>query len=123
MSSAKDCDGEVLSAIEAVKAAALCIEERHYKWMIDAAIKHFEAEVDRLEIDITRHRAMFHVPHFDGPGSIKLDRDEAINRKLQYIQQYIPIITFLRALSNLVMTVSAINFAEQVLKAMGKIKR
>lgn len=99
---------------KAVREAALQLEERHFVWMVDAAIAHFAASRTRCQDAIVRLERFPDAERFNKYGE---DRErtpaEQIAQQLESLAAYEAILRFLGALHRAISTMSARKFATE----------
>ena len=79
--------------------AFAALESRHLSWIIGAAIEHFAEAIEHTEIDIMRHETFRAEPEIDRFGTER-ERAQEVERDRARRLEYVKIVRFLRALSD-----------------------
>jgi hypothetical protein len=104
-----------------VRRAAGQLQDHHYHWMVDAALRHFQKRVAEEEHEVVRHER-FREEEPEGHLSLQRTRDEEIAKLRASIAQHRAIIAFLRAVHEALTIVSAEQFAAD-LRASGFLRQ
>jgi hypothetical protein len=109
----KKLDEEFKVLVAKVKEAAKALTGRHYIWMIDAALGHYQETIKKEEMELIRHQMFIGEPH-EGYHTMKYDRKEEIEKIRGYMTQNRAIVVFLQALGELAHHIDNVNFAESI---------
>lgn len=101
--------------IAKVHNAASYLENKHFDWIVNAALDHFNKEIKDLELSIIRHQ-IFKDEVYYAYQTLDTTREEEIERAHHFIEEYGKVVNFLRALSNLLRDHSARQFAREILQ-------
>ena len=105
------------AAVKEARAAAARLHERHWQWIVDAALRSFEESVAKDERETVRHER-FLDEAADGWSSLGESRAERLGHIKEVLEQRRAILLFLRAASRVLTIVSAEAFAQE-LRASG----
>ncbi len=61
---------EMAARLEAVRAAKAKLQDKHFVWIIDAALEHYVAEAKKVETEIVRYQTLSDLPLFSKFGRI-----------------------------------------------------
>ena len=110
---------EMAARLEAVRAAKAKLQDRHFIWIIDAALEHYVGEAKRVENEILRYQALPELPLFSkfgriGPVTAPATRETELPRLHVYLSEYYAVLEFLQALKDAEVIRSAEVFAEDM---------
>jgi hypothetical protein len=100
-----------------VRVAAARLQDRHYHWIVDAALRHFQKRVAEEEQAIIRHER-FRDEEPEGYLSLVKPREQEIAELRASVAEHRAIIAFLRAVHDALALASAEQFAAD-LRASG----
>jgi hypothetical protein len=100
-------------ALAAARAAAVPLQDRHYQWIVDAALRHFDDAIAKSEREVVRHeRFRDEAPR--GWSTFDESRDERIAALREALVEHRKILAFLQVLSRAVTIASAEGFADDL---------
>lgn len=105
--------------VDDLKLAASKLRDCHFQWIVDAALDHFNAEIQKCEVEIVRHEHFAEEPFFDY-RTLDETRAEKIVQSRQRLCEYRNIVSFLRVLSQISLNMSAQKFAWEVASTFRK---
>ena len=111
---------EMTAKVAAVREAMGNLHERHFLWMIDAAIEHFAASVKRTELEILRFDGLPDAPIFTRYGKDRGADQQAAGRRAEVpklrasLMEYYAILECLQALKDAASLHSAEVFAASI---------
>jgi hypothetical protein len=88
------------------------IETKHIVWIFTEAGEHFEKEIERIEMEIMRHKAFLHEPMVC-ISLVKKTRQDRLSECEEYLKQYREIVNFCRLAREQAAEKSAEEFARQ----------
>jgi hypothetical protein len=100
-----------------VREAKKRLDDRHFKWILDAAMAHFAERVEETETTITRYTQLPELPIFSrygkdlGPDYAGAKREAEIPKLRASLEEYYAILDFLHAMSDAEVVRSAEVFA------------
>jgi hypothetical protein len=105
--------------LEAVRAAKAKLQDKHFIWIIDAALEHYVGEAKKVETEIVRYQTLTGLPLFSkfgriGPVTSPATRKSELPRLHGYLSEYYAILEFLQALKDAEVIRSAEVFAEEM---------
>ncbi len=92
--------------LAAIKQAKDKLAERHFKWILDAAIEHFAVDVADTEATIVRYVALPELPIYSRFGKSQGDDYQGAKREMEvsklraHVTECYAILDFLQALSD-----------------------
>ena len=115
---------EMAARLDAVRAAKAKLQDKHYGWIIDAALEHYVREAKRVETEIVRYQTLADLPLFSkfgriGPVAAPATRESELPRLRGYLSEYYAILEFLQALKDAEVIRSAEVFAEDMEGSFG----
>ncbi|MGO8992055.1 MAG: hypothetical protein ACLQVI_01915 [Polyangiaceae bacterium] len=108
---------KMTAKLDAIKQAQAKLDERHLKWIVDAAIEHFSDDVAETEATIVRYTALPELPIYSRFGKDRGDdyqgakREKEIPKLRAHVDECYAILDFLQALSDAEVIRSAEAFA------------
>jgi hypothetical protein len=111
---------EMEAKLAVVREANSRLEEKHVKWIIDAAIAHFADAVEKLEVTIARYDCLPELPMYSRYGRQRGSYSEPANRQAEIpklrasLNDYYAILTFLDALGDAEIVRNAEVFAQEL---------
>jgi hypothetical protein len=110
--------------LEAVRAAKAKLQDKHFVWIIDAALEHYVGEAKRVESEIVRYQTLTDLPLFSKFGRIgtlasPATRESELPRLRGYLSEYYAILEFLQALKDAEVIRSAEVFADDMRGTFG----
>jgi hypothetical protein len=110
--------------LEAVRAAKAKLQDKHFVWIIDAALEHYVGEAKKVESEIVRYQTLTGLPLFSKFGRIgtlasPATRESELPRLRGYLSEYYAILEFLQALKDAEVIRSAEVFADDMRGSFG----
>jgi len=115
---------EMAARLEAVRAAKAKLENKHFIWIIDAALEHYVGEAKKVETEIVRYQTLSDLPLFSkfgriGPIAAPATRETELPKLRGYLGEYYAILEFLQALKDAEVIRSAEIFADDMRGSFG----
>jgi len=88
------------------------LETKHIQWIFEAAGEHFTKEIERLELEIIRHREFSKEPHVTHHIGEPESRKERIDHAQRFLAEYRLVTAFCREARLKVVQKSAEEFAD-----------
>jgi hypothetical protein len=111
---------EMAAKVAAVREAMSKLQDKHFLWMVDAAMEHFAASVKKTEVEILRFAGIPDAPIFTRYGKDRGADHQGTTREAQLpglrasLQEYYAILECLQALKEAVSLRSAEAFAASI---------
>jgi hypothetical protein len=111
---------EMAAKVAAVREAMSKLQDKHFLWMVDAAMEHFAASVKKAELEILRFAGLPEAPIFTRYGKDRGSDHQGTTREAELpglrasLQDYYAILECLQALKEAASLRSAEVFAASI---------
>jgi hypothetical protein len=97
---------QMTAKLAAIKEAKDKLDQKHFKWIVDAAIEHFAEDVAETEETIVRYTTLPELPIYSRFGKSRGDdyqgakREKEVSKLRAHVTECYAILDFLQALSD-----------------------